>query len=348
LIDDFGYLNARIQVRRSQLIPEGFFREALSLNFPELVKILGESIYGPDLTGDSLNDTDRAVMVHFNRTVSDLPRLVSGKARETVTLLLMGADLTNIKTILRGKVLGWSADEITGHLGGGTLPRGLYSAMVEAPDAASLAQVVSLSNSMLAAALRDASRAARELPEAELLFDRSFHMTMLRRAQELGQPFLADFVRFEVDALNIETGVKVSTTGFEGESDRFFLQGGKYVELSLFRRLANGELSALQELSDTDFRPLSEVRDISALERSLRCILLARARTSWELALPSITSSIRSGRERVSGFWPGGPITAFRPLQSNRMFSANEDRRCDRLRICRWIPPGRSGRGRCR
>lgn len=73
MIDDFGYLNARIRVRRSQLIPEGFFFEALNLNFPELLRVLGESIYGPDLTGNSLPDIDRAVIVHFNRTVSDLP-----------------------------------------------------------------------------------------------------------------------------------------------------------------------------------------------------------------------------------------------------------------------------------
>jgi V/A-type H+-transporting ATPase subunit C len=278
LTDDFGYLNARIRVRRSQLIPEGFFLEALSLNFAELVKVLGESIYGPDLAGDSLTDIDRAVMVHFNRTVSDLPRLVSGKARVALTLLLMGTDLANVKTILRGKALGWSTDEITGHLGGGTLPEGIFSAMVEAPDAASLAQVLSLPNPLLAAALREAFRASRDLLEMELSLDRSFYIVTLHQSQELDQPYLADFVRFEVDALNVATGVKLSTVGFEGEPDRFFLRGGRYVKLSLFRRLANGELVALQELSETGFCRLSEVREMPALERGLRCILLAKAR----------------------------------------------------------------------
>jgi V/A-type H+-transporting ATPase subunit C len=277
LIDDFGYLNARIRVRRSQLIPEGFFLEALNLNFPELLKVLGESIYGPDLTGDSLPDVDRAVIVHFNRTVSDLPRLVSGKAHEAVTLLLIGADLANVKTILRGKAFGWSGDEMMGHLGSGTLPQGLYNAMVEAPDAASLAQVLSLPNHLLAQALREASRAAHELIEMEVSLDRSFYMATLRRAKELHQPYLADFVRFMVDALNVATGVKLSTTEFKGEPDRFFLQGGRFIELFLFRRLADGDLSALQELGDTNFRRLSDARDMLSLERSLRCILLAKA-----------------------------------------------------------------------
>ncbi len=280
LIDDFGYLNARIRVRRGQLIPEGFFREAMNLNFPALVKALSESIYGPDLTGDSLNDVDTAVRAHFNRRVSDLPLLVSGKAQEAINLLLMRADLADVKTILRGKALGWSADEIKGQIAGGTLPPGLYSAMAEAPDAASLAQLLLLQSPLLAAALREASRAGPELLETELSLDRSFYKAALRRARELDQPYLADFIRFEIDVLNLATGVKLFTIGFDGEPARFFLEGGGSVKLPLFKRLTKGELSALQELSISDFSGVAEARDLSALERNLRCILLAKAKKS--------------------------------------------------------------------
>ncbi len=278
MTDDFAYLNGRIRARRSQLLTEGFFREALSLNFPELVKVLAESIYGPDLTGESLSDVDRAVTVHFDRTVADLPRLVSGKAREAVNLLLMQADLANVKTILRGKSAERTADEVMERLVGGTLPRSLYRAMVEAPDAASLAQVLALSNHMLARALREISRAGHEPLEAEVLLDQIFYAEVLRWARELDEPYLVNFIRFEIDASNLSTGVKLSTIGFEGPSERFFLKGGRLVSLSLFRRLAEGEVSALQELSDSDFGPAAEARDLPALERSLRCILLAKAR----------------------------------------------------------------------
>lgn len=277
MIDDFGYLNARIRVRRSRLIPEGFFFEALNLNFPELLKVLKESIYGPDLTGDSLSDIDRAVGVHFNRTVSDLPRLVSGKAHDAVTVLLMQADLANVKTVLRGKSLGWSAEEIGRHLEGGTLPRGLHRAMAEAPDAASLAQILSLPHHLLARALREAIRAGHEPLEIEQLLDQIFYTEQLDWVNKLDQPCLTDFIRFEIDALNLSTGVKLFTIGFEGLPDRFFLKGGRRVDLSLFRRLAGGELSSLQELRDSDFGRLAELRSLSAIEQGLRCALLAKA-----------------------------------------------------------------------
>ncbi len=276
--DDFGYLNARIRSRRSQLLPEGFFRQALSLNFSELVRVLSQSIYGLDLTGDGLFDIDRAVTIHLDRNVGDLPRLVSGEAREAINLLLIETDLANVKTILRGKSAGWTPDEIMGHLGGGTLPRGLYTVMVEAPDAASLAQVLALPSHLLARALREAFKAGHEELEIEVLLDRAFYTTILRRALELDQPYLANYISFEIDAANLSNSVKLFTVGFEGLSDRFFLKGGRRIELSLFRRLSGGELVALQELSGTDFGMVAEVRDLPALERGLGCALLAKAR----------------------------------------------------------------------
>jgi V/A-type H+-transporting ATPase subunit C len=285
LSDDFGYLNARVRARRSRLLPEGFFREALNLNFSELVKVLGESIYGPDLTGDTLADVDRAVTVHLKRTVADLPHLASGEAQEAVSLLLMRADLANVKTILRGKLSGWSADEITGYLAGGTLPQGLYKAMAEAADAASLAQVLSLLKHPLARVLREASQTSREPLEMEVSLDLGFFKEVLRRSRELDQPYLADFICFEIDASNLATGVKLFTVGFEGPSNRFFLQGGHRVGLSLFQRLAGGEMAALEELRDTDFGRVAEARDLATLERSLRCALLAKAHEEAKDAL---------------------------------------------------------------
>jgi V/A-type H+-transporting ATPase subunit C len=277
LTDDFTYLNARIWVRRSRLLPEGFFREALRRGFPDLVKALKESTYGPDLTGDTLADIDRAVMVHLNRTVEDLPRLVAGKAREAVSLLLMRSDLANVKTILRGKRAGWTNEEIRGRLGAGTIPRAFYGLLVEAADAPSLAQLFSLPGHPLARALRYAVSTAREPLEIEIALDREFYIAMLSQAQELDQPHLADFMRFEIDALNLATGLKLFTTTFAGDLNRFYLSGGRRVGLPLFELLAAGEVDALKELKNTDFGTLAEARDLATLERGLRCILLAKA-----------------------------------------------------------------------
>ncbi|MHB8070065.1 MAG: V-type ATPase subunit [Desulfobaccales bacterium] len=278
MTDDFAYLNARIRVRRSRLLPEGFFREALGLGFPDLLKRLQEGIYGPDLTGDTLPDLDRAVRVHLGRTVGDLPGLVSGQAREAASLLLMRADLANLKTILRGQQAGWTKGEILSHLGAGTIPRALYGLMAEAADPASLAQLLALSGHPLAGALREAVSGSPEPVEMEINLDRGFYPALLRRAQELNQPYLVDFMRFEIDALNLATAFKLSSLGFPGPAQRFFIPAGRRVALRLFELLAQGEAAALAELGNTALAPVAEAQDLSALERGLRCLLLARAR----------------------------------------------------------------------
>jgi V/A-type H+/Na+-transporting ATPase subunit C len=278
LTDDFGYLNARIRVRQSQMLPEAFFSEALTLDFPGLVKVLAATIYGPDLTGDDLAAVDRAVLVHLQRTVGDLPSLVAGQAREAVSLLLLRADLANVKIILRGKEAGWTNEEILGRLEAGTLPRALYGVMVEAADAAALAQLLTLPGHPLARALRRAVAAAREPLDLEIVLDREFYQAMLRQAQELDQPYLADFLRFETDAVNLATGLKLSVMGITEDLERFFLPGGRQISRPFFESLATGEVGVLEELANTDFKGVAEVKDLTGLERGLRCILLAKAR----------------------------------------------------------------------
>jgi V/A-type H+/Na+-transporting ATPase subunit C len=275
--DDFGYLNARIRIRRGQLLPEGFFSEALKLSFAELVKILGDTIYGPDLTGDSLAEVDRAVAGHLERTVGDLPRLVAGEAREAVVLLLLRSDLANVKMIMRGHRAGLVKEEIKAKLGSGTLSHALYDLLVEAGEAAAMVQILTMTRHPLARALRAAAAESREPLDLEIMLDREFYTAMRRQAQELVQPYLAGFISFEIDALNLATGLKLATMSFAGKSSRFFLAGGRFVTPRFFDLLAHGEMGVMEELEKTDFARVGEARNLASLERGLRCILLDKA-----------------------------------------------------------------------
>ena len=85
-------------------------------------------------------------------------------------------------------------------------------------------------------------------------------------------------MRFEIDALNLATGLKLSTVGFAGELPRFFLPGGIQIKRPLFEALAAGESERLAELEYTDFQRVAAAPDLTTLERGLRCVLLAKAR----------------------------------------------------------------------
>ena len=103
MADDFAYLNARVRVRRGTLLKESFFQEALDLSFADFLRLLSETVYGGELAGQGLPDVDRAVLRTQAKLVGDLPRLVTGEAREAVRLLLLRNDLHNLQALLRAK-----------------------------------------------------------------------------------------------------------------------------------------------------------------------------------------------------------------------------------------------------
>jgi len=276
--DDFGYLNARVRVRRSSLLPEGFFQEALNLNFADFVGTLGETPYGGHLSGDDLGAVDRAVSARLHEVVGGLPGLVGGETREAVVMLLSRADLTNIKTILRAKETGLPSEEVTAHLVGGTLPEAVWQAMIEAPDAAGVVQALVLPGHPLAAALREAVAAGGALTEMEVALDRAYFENLRNLAKRLDDAFLHDYLAYEIDGVNLSTAFKLAQQGGASDTDAYFVKGGRYVNEALFARIAGGEVEAVEELSGTALEPLSEARDLGSLERALRCLLLERAR----------------------------------------------------------------------
>ncbi len=274
--DDFGYLGARVRARRAEVLPEGFFSEAARVGFEDFLRLLAESPYGDYLTGRDLPGVDRAVSEQFAHRVADLPALASGDAREAVRLLFLRADLANLKAILRAKATGRPAEEVRARLVGGTLPEPVLQALIEAPDAAGMAQALVVPGHPLAKALRQAAAASSDPYEVELHLDRAFFADLARRAAAVGGPFAAYF-RAEQEIANLATAFKLAALGGVENPERFFLPGTQYVTLPLFLRVAGGDLAAVDELSQTPLAELAGVRSLSALERKARCLLLERA-----------------------------------------------------------------------
>jgi V/A-type H+/Na+-transporting ATPase subunit C len=271
----FAYLNARVRSRRSEQVADGFFQQALSLSFPDFLRTLGETIYGPDLIGDTLADVDQAVAKHLGRTVMDLPGLVQGGLRELVSLPLMRSDLANLKTILRGKAAGKSLEEIKTGLVGGTLKEPLVAAMLQANDAAGIAQALSIPGHPLAKALRGAATASDPLA-MEVALDRDFFAYSLEKAKKLRDTSLTAYFVLDVDATNLSTAFKLQALGAQAPEE-YFVPGGKLVNQALFNRLAAGDMSALDSLNGTALANAAAARDLPSLELALRKVLLERA-----------------------------------------------------------------------
>ncbi|RDI96752.1 V-type ATP synthase subunit C [Meiothermus sp. QL-1] len=260
------------------MLPESFFQQALGLSFPDFVRLLGETVYGPDLVGEGLEDVDRAVARHLARTVGDLPTLVSGELRELVRLPLLRADLLNLKSILRAKHTGRPAEEVRGSLVGGTLPETLLNAMLQAPDAQSVAQLLQLPGHPLARALRQALVGNPSPLELEVALEREFFRLCFEKAKRLRQGRVAAYYALEADVTNLATAFKLQALGVSQPSaEEYFIPGGKHLTRAVFERIAAGDLAAMEALNGTPLAPLVGVRTLGELERESRKILLEKA-----------------------------------------------------------------------
>ncbi|WP_457637430.1 V-type ATPase subunit [Oceanithermus sp.] len=277
MTDDFGYLNARVRARRSSLLSEGFFKEALDINFDDFLAALGDTPYADHLNGSDLKSVDRAISSEFASSAGSLAWLVGGQAREALLLLLSRADLDNLKAILRSKEAGVGADEVRAKISGGTLPETVLQAMIEAPDAAGVAQALAVPSHPLAVVLRQAIASSSDPQEIELNLDRAYYQGLRRLAKDVGDDFLQKYLSTEIDTVNLSTAFKLAQRGSVNDPESYFIKGGRYVTPSLFARIAAGELTAMDELEGTPLAPLSEARDLSQLERGIRCLLLAQA-----------------------------------------------------------------------
>lgn len=274
----FAYLNARVRSRRSQVVPESFFQQALNQSFADFLRLLSETVYGADLVGDTLADVDRAVTNHLARTVGDLPGLVSGEMRELVGLPLLRADLVNLKVILRGKQSGKTPEEIKAGLVGGTLKEPIINAMLQAPDAPSVAQVLQVPGHPLAKALRNAVASNPEPLALEVALDREFFAASFEKAKKLRQSHTAAYFALEVDATNLTTAFKLQALGAtQLNPDNYFVPGGKNLSRAVFSRIAAGDLTAIDALNGTPLAPAAGARTLGELERALRGVLLAKA-----------------------------------------------------------------------
>jgi V/A-type H+-transporting ATPase subunit C len=260
------------------MVPEPFFQQALKQSFPDFLRTLSETAYGPDLVGDTLADVDRAVSNHLARNVRDLPSLVSGNMRELVQLPLLRADLVNLKAILRGKLSGKSPDEIKAGLLGGTLKETVLNAMLQAPDAPSVAQVLQVPGHPLAKALRSAVASNSEPLALEVALDREFFAATFEKAKKLRLSHITAYFALEVDTTNLATAFKLQALGATNlNPDSYFVSGGKRLSRAVFSRIAAGDLAAMDALNGTPLAPAAGARTLGELERAVRGVLLAKA-----------------------------------------------------------------------
>ncbi len=280
---DFPYINARVKVMKSHLLPQSRMEEFLQVpDLDALIQGLAETPYNMELQEaltrfSGIRAVDEALSRNFYHATRRILSFADGPPRRQIEVVLLRYDLQNLRAIIRGRHTGRTEAEILGTLyPGGVLSEVKLRELLQQPDLKAIADTLVTWMHPLGRALREGVEAtlrSGSLLDAEIALDRAYAQFGRRVAdgEGDGEATFRRFLSAEVTATNVRTALKLRRIKdlSREERGRFFILGGA-VSLERFVTLADPQ-SSLSEISGLRLFgvDLAATENLREMERAL-------------------------------------------------------------------------------
>ena len=256
MVDDYGYINARIRGMKSRLLDERIYNELL--NQPDLdsmISVLKNTQYGAVLArmpkSENLMDAFiQALREDLENTFKKILKISSGNPRKLFQILLMRYDIENLLILIRGKIQNIPERDIRNSLVPAFIfDRARLNELVTAKDAAEIIDTIATWSIELPLSItRDLVRAVREknLHLAEYLIEESFYSWALSQLNENDENdrIVAGVLRRLIDIRNIIATLIMLKDGIKPLGRIHYLSNGT-LSKSVLKSLENA--STLEE-----------------------------------------------------------------------------------------------------
>ncbi|MCX7832197.1 MAG: ATP synthase A1 subunit C [Actinobacteria bacterium] len=296
------YENARLRSLKRDLLSKEYYDRLLESDTPEeMVNIFSETVYGSDISAAVINDPgyrgiENGLKENLARSFSKIVSFFSSENKYLAETMLGRYDIWNIKAIIRGKHIGASYEEIIeAVMPAGELTEPLLRALVEALDIKNVIDLLTIWGFAYSRPLRDAYpeyHSSGKLLPLELSLDFAFYERSLKLLDEHKNDFdamlLSEFIRQEIDFVNIMTAIRLSSEKTSPEDgEKFFVPGGRKFPLKKFKdavRLSDPEM-IISVLSDTPYSKAAQeglkrylqTGYVSAFQRALEEFIVRQA-----------------------------------------------------------------------
>lgn len=262
---NYAYTVARVKAKKSQLMGDEAYSKMLMMSLPEISRLISETGYQKEiieLTGkfEGIDLIEHATYKNMARLFRGILQSTTGELYDMIAAALEKWDIWNFKVILRGKSFGLGAEDIREDL----VPAGSL-------DSDALDKLISLEtgDEIIAAYSKMASvsfpqevlatyKADGNLTELEDFLDKNHYERLLLSIDATSRPkrLFQDFIRKEIDIINLETILELKMEGIHGEPVmKYIISGGKDIDKKLATQLANAETisAAINDLAQLDF-----------------------------------------------------------------------------------------------
>jgi V/A-type H+-transporting ATPase subunit C len=294
---DYGYVNARIRGMKSRLLDRPKLEELVfQPDIGSLIVNLEKTPYKENITEAKVLYSgvlciEYALRKNFADTFRKILHFVKeSEAERYIRIFLQRWDVQNIKTILRGKNIHVTNDEIRDCLvPAGELDEATLTELIKQPDVRAVIDMLATWGVVYARPLTEKYPEFAEKGDLALLecaLDKFYYQDALEtvKTKSYNNTLIHDILATEIDVVNIKTILRMIRDKVdEAEAEVFLIEGGKTFGHDGLKQLMslNSIEKVIDELKKTPFRFLANVPEnaikaqkISILEKQLERFLI--------------------------------------------------------------------------
>jgi V/A-type H+/Na+-transporting ATPase subunit C len=312
---DYGYVNARIHGMRSRLLDRNTLEDLIfKPDLDSLIADLEKTPYKEDIIEAKVLYSgvlciEYALRKNFTKTFRKILGFVKGsEAERYIRIFLHRWDVQNIKTILRGKNIHVTNEEILDCLvPAGELDEVTLTELIRQPDIRAVIDVLATWGIVYAKPLTEKYREfvdKEDLAILECALDKYYYQEALGtvKTKSYNNALIRTILMTEIDVVNLKTVLRMIRDHVDWEQAReFLIEGGKEFDPDTLHHFMSlhGIEEVLKELQQTPYRFLADVPEnaiktqkISVLEKQLEKFLIRKGTSAFQGDPLSVASII--------------------------------------------------------
>jgi V/A-type H+-transporting ATPase subunit C len=296
---DYGYVNARIRGMKSRLLDHKTLEDMIfQPDLDSLIADLEKTPYKEDIIEAKVLYSgviciEYALRKNFTRTFQKILGFVKeSEAERYIKIFLHRWDVQNIKTILRGKNIHVTNEEILDCLvPAGELDEVTLTELIKQPDIRAVIDMLATWQIVYAKPLTEKYQEFIEKEDLAILecaLDKFYYLEALEsvKTKSYNNVLIRDILMTEIDVVNLKTLLRMIRDNIDSEqAQEFLIEGGKEFDSDALHHLMSlhGIEEVLKELEQTPYRFLADVPEIaiktqkiSVLEKQLEKFLIRK------------------------------------------------------------------------
>ncbi|MGB1585751.1 MAG: V-type ATPase subunit [Thermoplasmatota archaeon] len=295
---NYAYAVARVQARRSKLIPDSEYEKILKMDVSEITRYIEDSAYKTEVDELSnrfagLDLLEAALTVNQERAHASVREMVDGDGGQLLTLWLMRHLVDGLKSVLRGKQGGASREELLKELlledlDTYDLFQGLLGEDVQSPEDVATALERQGGYGVTWAKVLKQVPSGSGLAAYEDALDKAYYGHLLAELdgnKQKGADLVHNFVRREIDARNLQNAARWVANKQAGDFSPYVIPGGKACSISAVVALSQtADLAAFRDKCMDLGLPESLHAALAESETTGRLAPFQSALNDWHLA----------------------------------------------------------------